>query len=277
MGLLDDLKREADEARLAKQTEAARQAELEKIFRSDIAPRLIDIHRYLVEMLRHLEEVKWIVTVEYDIPGLGRTDDFRQGDYRLYIDRHETPKKVTLQCVRTVPSEQKYTVQPDKAEELRHFLNAHRMMFSDWPLRDAYGQINAMVFQTQLRVLATLSFEADIEASRIRVFSHNFESLNHREYYFGCAAIDENWLDDLGHYLLRKRGFLGRQEMSSEARERLRQALAQEKEKAKLQEIERRFRLEELATAEEREKPKPSDSSFFQVLRERLFKPHKLN
>ncbi|MGZ8219490.1 hypothetical protein [Methylomagnum sp.] len=270
---MDDLKREADQARLAKENEEERQAELEKIYRSDIAPRLIDIHRYLVEMLKHLEEVKWIVTVEYDIPGLGKTDNFRQGDYRIYIDRHETPRKVTLQCVRAMPNEQKFTVEPGKAEELRQFLTANQVMFSDWPLRDSLGQITATVFQAKLQVRAWLSFEADIEFSRIRVYSYNFENLNHREYYFGYAVVDENWLDDLGHYLLRKRGFLGRQEMSGEARERLRQAVA--KEKAQQRELEQRFILEEVPSSGI--KSKPSDSGFLQVLRGRLFKPEKPN
>lgn len=271
MGLLDDLKREADQARLAKKNEEARQAELERIYRSDIAPRLIDIHRYLVEMLKHLEDVKWIVTVEYDIPGLGRTDNFRQGDYRIHIDRHETPRKVTLQCLRSMPNEQKFTVEQGKAEELRQFLNDNQIMFSDWPLRDSTGQITATVFQAKLKVRAWLSFEADIETSRIRVFSQNFESLSQREYYFGYAAVDENWLDDLGHYLLRKRGFLGRQELSGEARERLRQAVAREKQQQR--ELEQRFILEEVPGP----KSKPSDSGFFQVLRGRLFKPEKSN
>lgn len=271
MGLLDDLKREADQARLAKKNEEARQAELERIYRSDIAPRLIDIHRYLVEMLKHLEEVKWIVTVEYDIPGLGRTDNFRQGDYRIHIDRHETPRKVTLQCQRAMPHEQKFTVEQGKAEELRQFLNENQVMFSEWPLRDSFGQISATVFQAQIKVRAWLSFEADIESSRIRVFSQNFESLDQREYCFGYAAVDENWLDDLGHYLLRKRGFLGRQEMSNEARERLRQVVAMEKQKQR--ELERRFVLEEAPGT----KSKPTDSNFFRALRGRLFKPEKPN
>lgn len=268
MGLLDDLKREADQARLAKQSAEAKQAELERIYRSNIAPRLIDIHRYLVEILNHLEEAKWIVTVEFDIPGLGRTDNFRQGEHRIFIDSHETPRKVTLQCVRAVPHEQKFSVALDKVDELRQFLVANQVVFSDWPLRDGLGQIISTTVQAKLKIRAWLSFEADIDSSRIKVVSHNFESLDQREYFFGYSAIDENWLDDLGHYLLRKRKFLGRQEMSDEARERLRRVVAMQQAQKKQEQEPPSF----IQTGS-----KPTDSGFLKVLRGRLFKTEKPN
>lgn len=228
MGLLDDLRREADLAREARETEAARQAELQNIYRSEMAPRLAGIYRYLTEMIEHLETANWMVEAAYDIPGVGRVENLRQGDYRLYIDSHESPRKITLQFARGAKEERKFSLQAAQAEEFRQFLVGHHSVFSEWPLRDSRGQINGATFQAKLRVKAGMLFEADIPSSRIRVVSHNVEDLERREYLFGYAAVDDSWLDELGHYLLRKKDVLGSRRLSEAARERLRQLAAEQ-------------------------------------------------
>jgi hypothetical protein len=228
VGLLDDLRREADLAREAKETEAARQAELQKIYRSEMAPRLAGIYRYLTEMIEHLETVGWVVEAAYGIPGVGRVENLRQGDYRLYIDSHESPRKITLQFACGAKEERKFSLQAAEAEEFRQFLVGHQVAFSEWPLRDNRGQINGTAFQVKLRVKAGVLFEADIPSSRVRVVSHNVEGLSRREYLFGYAAVDDSWLDELGHYLLRKKDVLGGRQLSEAARERLRQLAAEQ-------------------------------------------------
>jgi hypothetical protein len=232
VGLLDDLKREADLAREAKEAEEARQAGLERVYRVELVPRLLEIYRYLSEMIGHLEAADWVVEAAYDIPGLGRVERFRQGDYRLFIDSHDLPKRVAAQFACAVPDERKFSLPTAKAEELRQFLTANKVVYSEWPLRDARGQISGNGFQCKLRVRAAMVFEADIETSRIRVVTHNFERLADREYFFGYAAVGADWLDDLGHFLLRKKDVLGGRALSEEERERLRR-LAADEEKAR--------------------------------------------
>jgi hypothetical protein len=267
VGLLDELKREADLVREAKEIEEARQAGLEKIYRAELAPRLLEIYRYLSEMIEHLEAVDRVVEAAYDVPGVGRIDNFRQGDYRLYIDSHELPKRVTLQFACNAREERKFSLPVAKADELRRFLVAHQIVFSEWPLRDSQGQINGTAYQGKLRVRVGLMVEADIPTSRIRVISRNFEGLTDREYFFGYAAIDADWLDDLGHFLLRKKTVLGGRPLSEEARERLRR-LAADEEKVRLA---RHIEPEQVPETED----KSRNSGMFGVLRDRFFKSGK--
>ncbi|SMF94508.1 hypothetical protein SAMN02949497_1826 [Methylomagnum ishizawai] len=229
MGLLDDLKREADQARTAKEAETLRQAGLDRIFRAEIAPRLTQVHRYLGEMLKHLEDAERPVAAAFDIPALGRVEGFRQEAYTLRIDGHGTPKKVTLNCDCVLPEERKFTVPLAEAESLRQHLIANQVMFTEWPVRGGAGPVQMLLFQAKLRVRAGLGFEADIEASKVRVLSYNFEGLSIREYSFDYARIDAAWLDDMGRYLLREAKTLGYLEISEEARARLRQRAAEEK------------------------------------------------
>jgi hypothetical protein len=119
------------------------------------------------------------------------------------------------------------------------------------------------MFQGKLRVRAGLLFEADIETSRIRVVSHNFEGLTTREYLFGYSSIDETWLDELGHYLLRKKTILGSLEISDETRQRLRR-LAEEEKARQSRETER--------AALPGEESKPAEPGLLRGLSSRLFK-----
>ena len=229
MGLLDDLKREADRAREEKRAEEARLAELESLYRNAVAPRLMDIFHYLSEMIDHLKTVDWVVDAACQVPGLGTVGGLRQGNYSLRIDSHSTPRQVALRCECTADDQRKFPVEARKADELREFLVSHGSTFTEWPQREVPGSVKTTMFQVTLRVKAALVFEADIEASRIRVLSQNFEGPGRKEYFFGHGTIDEAWLDGLGHYLLRKKDVLGSQEMSDEARARLRQVVADEK------------------------------------------------
>jgi hypothetical protein len=263
VGLLDDLKREADRAREAKAAEEARRAELENIYRAEIAPRLAGIHSYLTEMVKHLEAVNWVVEAAYDFPGMDRLENLRQGNYRVFVDSHGSPRRVSLDCDCALPAERKFSVVATKADELRQFLIAQNVAFTDWPIRDKLGQVKAIMFQGRLRVRAGLLFEADIETSRIRVVSHNFEGLTTREYLFGYSSIDETWLDELGHYLLRKKTILGSLEISDETRQRLRR-LAEEEKARQSRETER--------AALPGEESKPAEPGLLRGLSSRLFK-----
>lgn len=265
MGLLDDLKREADLARDAKEAEAIRQAGLDRIYRTEIAPRLIKIHGYLTEMLRHLEDANRPIYAEFEFPALGKIVGFRQEAYTLRIDGHGTPKKVSLNCDCLLPEERKFVVPIGEAEELRQYLIANQVVYTEWPVRNGSGPIQSLLFQAKLRVRASLVFEADIETSRIRVLSFNFEGLGVREYAFDYGRIDTSWLDDMGRYLLREKRVLGYLEISDEARALLKRRAAEEKAHMERQ----------LALAATEPAKKPAERKLLRDLRDRLFKPGK--
>jgi hypothetical protein len=229
VGLLEELKQEADRAREAKEIEAVRLKKLNHVYRAEIAPRLLLVHRYLTEMLKHMRDADRFVNAAFEFPALGRIENLRQDNYTLRIDGHESPKKVNLNCDCSLPEERKFAVAKSGAEDFRQFLISNQVAFTEWPVRSGFGEIGSFQFQAKLRVRSSLAFEADIEASRIRILSYNFEGLSLREYLFGYERVDNAWLDDLGRYLLREKGHLGRLEISEEARALIRQRAAEEK------------------------------------------------
>jgi hypothetical protein len=262
VALLDDLKREAEQAKEAKEAQSARQAELDRLYRTEIAPRLIEVHRYLGEMLGHLEEAGREVCVAFEFPALGKIGNLKQGHYSLRIDGHGTPRKVSLNCECVLPEERKFAVPMAEADELRAHLIANQVVFTEWPLRNGNAPVQSLLFQARLRVRSSLSFEADIEASKIRVTSYNFEGLGSlREYPFDYARIDAAWLDGMGRYLLRESPTLGYLEISEEARALIKRRAAEEKARLERQ----------LALSAEEPKPEPAERGLLGGLRSRLF------
>lgn len=230
MALLDDLKQEAERAKEAKEAQSARQAELDRLYRAEIAPRLTGIHRYLGEMLGHLEEAGREIYADFEFPALGKIGNLKQGHYSLRIDGHGTPRKVSLNCDCLLPDERKFAVPMADAEELRAHLIANQVAFTEWPVRNGNAPVQSLMFQARLRVRSGLNFEADIDASKVRVISYNFEGLGVvREYSFDYPRIDAAWLDGMGRYLLRESPTLGYLEISEEARALLRRRAAEEK------------------------------------------------
>lgn len=229
MSILDELKREAERARTAKAAEESRGAEQERIYQQEIVPRLIRIHAYLQELVEHLQAANRQVEVRYDLPAFGSVGSLYQSNYRFKIDSQRSPKKVSVEFECMLPIERTFAIAAANAEEARQFLQAHEVVFSEWPSRDGLGQVSEVNFKGRLRVRCGLVFEADTEASCIRVMAYNMEGLTTRDYRYAYDRIDDAWLDGLGRYVLRKDSQLLRLYLPDDTRQRLRILAEQEK------------------------------------------------
>lgn len=229
-GILGDLKKEADLARQAKEAEEARLARLDAIYREALCPRLLEIHRYLYELLEQLNTLSWKVQAEYQIPVIGKVVDLFQEGYRVHIDNMDTPKRVVLTFACRVPDERRYSVEVGKADEVHQFFVSQQTKYMDWPVRGPTGQINEIIYQARLQVMVALMFQADIAKSRIVVGVSNMEGIASQRHEYRPEEIDEEWLDRLGNYILRKIDTIAKQYITEEERQALRAKLAVEKE-----------------------------------------------
>ncbi len=230
MGILDDLKKEADSSRLAMKQTELRHAEQERIYQDEIRPAMLKIHGYLVELVEQLSLVSWPVLVSFDFPGIGKIDDLEQTNYRLSIDSHNEPKLINLIFECTAPQERRYSVTPKSAgEEARQFLNSQKVMFSDWAIRDNNQEAIGIVIQCKLRVWVNLAFRAEKSAEGIRVTTYNFEGNREKSFFENYQGIDDQWLDRLGHFILRKDNSFGRLQMTEEQRLKLRYLVESQK------------------------------------------------
>jgi hypothetical protein len=258
MGILDDLKREADLARQNQEAAERHRTQLERIYRDEIEPRLTKIHSYLSEMRDCLNTVGWAVEATYQLPGFGTVKNLQQSNYRIYVDSHKALKKIIFEVEGGYPDERKFAVESSKLEEARQFLISQNVVFTEWP---AY-QGTDWILQGKLRIKLGVVIEADIENSRIKVISHNIEGLNVRHYQFVYSNVDEAWLDQLGRYILRKVDHLGYTHLPDETRLALREKVAEQKARW----------LQELKELELAKESKDSEFGLIQGLRRKFFK-----
>jgi hypothetical protein len=229
VGILDDLKQEADRLREQQDTEEQRRQRKEALYRERFRPVLLRVFRYLNEMVEQLKVVNLVTNATYDLPGFGVVSELQHTGYRVLIDSKTNPQKVFLQFDCISPKERRYIVTPmKKADEAREFIINHRVPLVEWPVRDKDNKIVGAAFQAKLQVRVRILVEADVENARIIVSSADFEGVGVKRVSFGVATIDDAWLDDLGHYILRKKETIGRVDLPEEALRRLRAQVAEE-------------------------------------------------
>jgi len=228
VGILDDLKQEADRLRDQQETEEQKRQRKEALYREKFRPALLRIFRYLNEMVEQLRVVNLVTNATYQLPGFGEVSNLQHTGYRVLIDSKTNPRKVYLQFDCIAPGEKRYTVTLKSADEAREFIVNHQVPLVEAPIRGKDNRVVGVMFQARLQVRVRVLFEADVDKGKIVVTSADFEGLGLKRLFFAVEAIDDEWLDDLGHYILRKKDTLGRVELPEETRQRLRQQVAEE-------------------------------------------------
>ncbi len=229
MGILDDLKKEAGRLQDEKDSDLGKEALQEKLYHEKAKPLMKKVAAYLCEMTEQLKVLKLPIPVAYDVPGMGLIKDLNQDSYRVYLDSRETPRKIALQYACTSGSVNKYTVTPmTAADEARQFMNKQQIHYSEWGVRDNQDKLIGAYFECQMQIQIKLVFAVDMENGRLVVTSINRHGLTIKHSNFRFDGIDDKWMDELGHYILRKKEQLGVLEIPDSTRQEIQKKLREE-------------------------------------------------
>lgn len=225
MGLLEDLKRQAEERQKDRQQLA--EAGLARDLRYDqlIIPKMREIHAFLRELVDYVKIAELKIESAYAIPNFGKVE-FGQYDYSVRIGNVETPTWILLgfQCRRECPLT--FSVQPrEQAENTGRFLQEHHFQFVEYPIRGAGRVITGLSFEVQARFPVQFRIEADKDKGLIHVLSINFEGFSAHRDSFPPEKIDDEWKDDFGNYLLRRSTRFRYRPIPEEERQAIRQAI----------------------------------------------------
>ncbi len=229
MGILDDLKREASRLQGDQERVPGGEAYQEQRYHEVAKPLMKQIATYLCEMTEQLKVVQLPVPVAYDIPGIGLVKELYQGDYRVYLDSREAPRKIAFQFACTSGSVNKYSVTPlTAAEEARQFMRKQQIHFSEWGIRDSQERLMGAHFECQMQIQVKLVFATDMENERLVVTSINRHGLTIKHSNFSFDSIDDKWMDELGHYILRKNEQMGVLDIPESARQEIQKRVKEE-------------------------------------------------
>ena len=227
MSLLDDLKREAEQLK-AEQGADAEEQRLEASYQQRLKPAMLSILHYLSELTEQLKVVDPDVRVDYTLPGIGTVRGLHQEGYVVNADSTENTRTIRLRFQCVDEREREYAVKPKStADETRDFLETQRMRYAEWPIRDPQQGVVGLNFQLAVKVDVNFIFKADPAQEAIQLLISNYADFKLEKSVVQPERISEEWLDNLGNYLLRRRKNIYELEITDEDKAAIRQRLEQ--------------------------------------------------
>lgn len=247
MSLLDDLRNQADSQRASEEEKAARRAEREQFYQEKMLPRMIKAYQFFKEFADHLNYIKMETIVNYPLLPGGVPQPLRQEGYKVQIDSSKAIKKIdfTMEGVLEEPVE--FEIEgKDPVFNHRERIKSYSFRHDYKERRDADQYIQSAQFILQGPLPLKIMVEADVDTSEFKLTVRNFSGPGFSKYNLKFDEFDDDFLDKIGKFVLRKEEVLvGRkEELSEEARKKLRDRMI----------VEARIRQQELLEAEQRRK-----------------------
>ncbi|UCD30834.1 MAG: hypothetical protein JSV38_08365 [Desulfobacterales bacterium] len=251
MGLLDELKNQAEEEKATEEEMASRQAEGEQFYEEELQPRLLKTFEFFNQLTQHLAALKTETIVDYPLLPGGGTVALRQGGYKVLIDSSKAPKKIDfmLECTFDKPVE--FEIESGMAVQGQIDLyERYGMCYQREEKKGPGGQIVSAKFVLDGSLPLKATIEADVDAGDIKLTIRNFSQPGYIKYPLKVDQFNDAFLDQLGGFIIRKEASLfGSQELSEEAKQKLRQKIIEEQKmrEHELEEAERLRNEEEAA------------------------------
>lgn len=207
MGLLDDLKQQADSLR---QKQQVTQAELNQNLQLAHAKLKEGLH-YLVDLFNSLNIIKPIVPRYYYLEGgVTKLENLVQCDYncngrRLTVDHREYIEAILLRF--RCAGEGQITIEKRSdpmVQRLRDHLWTHALKFDVSETRNERGYVERGTFTVKCEVPVTITVASDLENALIKITCKNLEKLGEYTYSYDFDEFGKDVLEELGKVILAK-------------------------------------------------------------------------
>lgn len=231
MGLLDELKAKADERRSDAELEAARLADQAAYYQSQLLPRMLQAYTFFQELSTHLKVVDETCSVSYPLLPEDKTLTLQQGDYSVAIDSRHQPVQLELRCKAVLSESVSYDVKGPQ-NVLRHgkLLDHYGLKYERTERKDERFDIDSATFKLIGPLPIRVVIVADSEAHCLSLHFRNFEQAGVKTINVKPDKFDGDFLDNLGRFVLRQQNNLFTTELSDDARQKLQDKLAQQRE-----------------------------------------------
>ncbi len=230
MGLLDELKQEAESVK-AREDEAPDTTQTQaQHARRKLEPKMKALYKYFMEFNEHLNVVSPDVSGDYLLEGLGTLTNLRQGDYKLATDDPKSIQKFTFHWSCSRAGRQEFKVaNPILAEKHREILWNLNLRFNKRDLQKGAGA----VFVVEAYVPVSFEFEADPDKNVICLKLKNLGALGVINHSYPPDKVNAELMDELAKCVLRRPNRfdeLSGQKMSDTLRQRIRESVEKERE-----------------------------------------------
>jgi hypothetical protein len=207
MGLLDDLKQQADSLR---QKQQVTQAELNQNLQLAHAGLKDGLH-YLVDLFNSLNVIKPVVPRYYYLEGgVSKLENLLQCDYncngrRLTVDHKDYIEAIVLRFRCVGNGQVTIEKQSDPmVQRLRDHLWTHALKFDVNEVRNERGYVERGIFTLKCEVPVTITIAGDLENAQIKITTKNLEKLGEYVYVYDFDEFGKDVLEELGKVIIAK-------------------------------------------------------------------------
>jgi hypothetical protein len=209
VGILDELRREAESKKQASVDDAELQQRREKTYQQILLPTMQKMLKSIQEVLEILPQLGPVEVENYSVkrPEIGK---LLQGEYRINTDGRSgfeelsKLRQINLSCRLKGTGSYQYTIIGRLAAETElEFLQARNMKVETTSKTDANGVLT-MTFAVPRDIPVWISFVVDHDNSTIKFSEYNQENFSSSTQTFPVTSLSKEWIDEFLRFLLRK-------------------------------------------------------------------------
>lgn len=235
MGILDQLKQEAAEKQKQQQTQVNLEKEREDYYRASILPAMQKAFHFMKELVEYLNFLEHAIEVEQYSARYPQFGPLKQQNYKIFTDNHGgfadfdrlMQINVCFFCVGFGSFSYNLEGQ-NRIEREVAFLTSRNLSF-DWKLLDGRSAMHCACFSITRKIPVRFKFEVDYEQSKIQLLINNHEDFNVYKKSFAPDEVNDELLDEIARFMLRKDSDFIRLEISSSHRRHIQNLVAQQR------------------------------------------------
>lgn len=231
MGLIDDLKKEAEQRRLAETSQGRSESERENFYDSKVQPQMAKLYTYLRELVETISYLDRKIFGSYKIEGYGEFTKLLQADYQVQIDNSKAPYYIALTYSCQSEGTVEFTISGEKAvEQQSQYFVTHKLDFEKRRRVNQATLATKAIFKLKRFVPIAIEFQVDKETFEIEINVVNIDYLGHRKKRIKIDNFNDALFDNVGKLILREKEDFFNEELSKESLNKIRQALRKQKQ-----------------------------------------------
>lgn len=223
MGILDDLKNQAEVQKAKEEQDKQRQADLIQYYQDEIQPKMLQLYKFFNELVEHLNYLNKDTKATYPVMPDGSLQEFNQSEYKVTIDSAKEIKNINLRFFCNLEKPLRLEVEnEERIERYSEVLHSFRIPFDRKDSKDNDFNLIKSSFEIKGPITAHIIFKGDVGNSQIEMLLTNVEKPGTHKHLLKDRHITEDFIDGLGKFILRENPQFLKLEIADEDKERIR-------------------------------------------------------
>jgi hypothetical protein len=220
MSILDELRQKADEKKTEQLQQEATRQNLESVYKSELLPKIQYYYDCLNETVKHLNFLEEPILISNYSSRYPQFGELSQKNYTINTDGYsglaDYDRLMQINVGFFCEADGAFTYSLDSKRLIESevaFLHARRLAFT-WKNQSTATSTESASFTIQRKIPVSFKIEIDYQLSALKVTINNHENLEFFSKKFSPEQVDDDLLDALISYLMRRDNRLIRLDIS---------------------------------------------------------------